>query len=94
MWRKRIQTNYALWAAISFMLFVAICSFNLNGAKGASYWDQWAIFLSGQYGCSADEFILVLGIQGLVLAIPSLVLGWIAQAVVQVLLTAMNRRST
>jgi hypothetical protein len=84
MWRRPIRTSYRLWAAFAVALFVAAGCVNwVPESKALAYWPTWAVFLSGEYGSTAADFALVLAMWGLLLAVPSVLLGWVGQAAVR-----------
>lgn len=90
MWTHRIPTRYWLWAALSLVIFVAAGCIDWVGANTVAYWNEWSIFFSGHYGCTTSDLVLTLIMWGLLLAVPSIVLGWIAQALVGVIIRSKS----
>lgn len=83
MWRRPIRTSYRLWAAIGFALFVGGGFVNwLPESKSGAYWSRWNSFVSGDYGASTSNFAFALMLEGVLLAVPSVIFGWIGQAAV------------
>jgi hypothetical protein len=79
---RKLSTNLPLWAVISVTIFVVLGFVNLNPKSKGSfpYWDLWAIFLRGEYICPTSDFIGPLAIFGMIIGVPSVVLGWIIHA--------------
>jgi len=95
MWQRQIPTRYGLWAALTLALFVAAGCVNwIPEGKGVPYWAEWAIFLSGEYGCSTGEFVFALTGGACLLAVPSAILGWVGQAVAGFVLVAVRGQLT
>jgi hypothetical protein len=85
MWHQAIPTNYRLWAAIAFGIFVGAGCINwVPESKALAYWPTWWLFVTGKYACPTEEFVFVLAMWGVMLAIPAVILGWVGQAVWQV----------
>ena len=92
MWNRRIRTSYPLWAAFSLVLFAAWGSVvpSSGESKAGSYWSMWADFLAGNYACSVSACVYVLAVFSLMLSVPAAVVGWIAQAVVGVVVAGLR----
>src|SRR5436305_1973869 len=84
MWRRPFQTSGRLWAVFAVALFVAAGCVNwVPESKAVAYWPTWVICLSGEYGCTAADFLDALAMWGLLLGAPSVLFGCVAQAVTQ-----------
>jgi hypothetical protein len=93
-WRKSIRTDYRMWAIFATVILVVLGNWNWlpeNVKSAVTYWQQWAIFLSGDYGGHSGDFLFALLFIGLIWAIPAIIFGWVAQAVVGVLRTLRAR---
>jgi hypothetical protein len=85
LWSWSVPTSHWLWALFTLGLLIGVGRVNwLPEAKTCSFWRKWAFFLSGDFSCSSEEFLIALGLEGLVLLLPSLIFGWVGQAVCQV----------
>jgi hypothetical protein len=88
MWRRPIRTSYGLWTAITLALFVAGGFVNwLPESKSGAYWSTWGSFVSGDYGASTSNLAFALTLEGVLLVVPSIVLGWIGQAALKAIWT-------
>jgi hypothetical protein len=94
MWHEPIRTSRSLWFAISISLFLIAGAINwIPESKDETYWENWYRFITGRYGCSSSEFVFILALKGMFLAVPCLVLGWVCQALARAAI-AIRRRST
>jgi pheromone shutdown protein TraB len=85
MWREPIRTSNCLWAAFALFTFVvAAFVINLPATKDEiTYWHLCTGCLSWWAIDHAPIVVSLMAGWGLILAIPSIALGWVAQAVVQ-----------
>jgi hypothetical protein len=84
--RAKLPTSVRLWGCFSLALF-AVLGFTplfYQGKGGESYWDEWTILFSGESIDDRGVLVFGLGLLGLIHAIPSIIAGWVMQAVVVV----------
>ena len=95
MWKKPIQTNFMLWGILSALFFIAIGSINwIPEGKNICFWSQWSLFFEmGGYQFVNSDFVFALVFGGIAYLIPSIVLGWIIQALIQTWLTFLPHSS-
>jgi hypothetical protein len=87
--RVRFRTDRRLWAAVAACLFVALEFVDpLAGAwwKGdASFWHEVGALVRGEYASGLSGALPLLLPYAALLAVPALLLGWLAQAAVVIL---------
>jgi hypothetical protein len=89
------RTDRLLWAIFTAGVFVALGFVNPLAGVGKfggdhDWWDQFGILVRGDYPDVIGDSLRV-GTCGLVLAVPSAVLGWVLQALVVVSWSAARR---
>jgi hypothetical protein len=97
MWNQRLQTNRLWWLAASSVLFligtyVELLPTSKYGGTTWLYWKVLLMTLAGDYHCSTVDAVVPLVLWTAMLAIPSAVLGWVAQAMCVALTGAMTRQ--
>lgn len=77
---KKLKTSWTLWGSVTIALFVLL-GFVIP-ERGESYWQMWGIFLAGGWNCAWGEFVGALAFFTFFFAVPSIVIGWVLQAIV------------
>jgi uncharacterized paraquat-inducible protein A len=79
--QRRFPTSWLLWLIFSIIVSGLLLS-SWDFGKGESYWERWWAFVQGDYICDALEMAAPLVVLPLILAVPSLAIGWVCQALV------------
>jgi hypothetical protein len=80
------HTSHSLWLIVSVVLFVVAGFVHLSGeTKGDNrYWPLIARLCTGDYTLSTGEYVFTMALYTLFLAVPSIIFGWVFQAVLGV----------
>jgi hypothetical protein len=91
---RNLRTHKGLWVAASASVFILLgfVDFVPEGKGGLQYWRWWAVLLSGNYPW--ERFVTPLTMMALMLAIPSLLLGWVMQALFVVVAAYLRQRKS
>ena len=90
--QARLKTNWPLWGFLCLLLFVFLSSIPLlpEGKGPSTYWGLWEVFLSREWICSTSEFVWFLVIHALIRLIPSVVIAWVMQAIVEAMIAGVR----
>jgi hypothetical protein len=84
--RREYRTSYKVWLILTVLLFVVAGFISLPGeTKGDNrYWVRIAALFAGDYTLSTTEYLSTMALYTLFLAVPSIILSWVLQAVLVV----------
>jgi hypothetical protein len=97
MTRQPFRTDYRLWILAAGCVFVALGFVDpvAGAAKGDnSWWAYVGFLLRGDYSCSTGEIIGAITFRGALQAVPSVLVGWVLQALVVVGWSSPRRRTS
>jgi hypothetical protein len=79
----RFRTNFLLWAAASWCVFIVFGFVDPMAGVGKgdnTLWAAVARFTSGANSCSTSDILVVIFLMAIVQAAPAILIGWVIQA--------------
>jgi hypothetical protein len=92
--RRELRTNKYLWAVCSLFVFILLgfVDFVPESKGGVQYWHWWAVLFEGAYPW--ERFMFPMAMMTLMIAIPSLAVAWVLQALCVVAAACVRHRDS